>query len=109
MVATSAALWQSPGDRATGAFDDNADFARNDVFAARGVLAAIAVRLACGGQDPFIVANRAFARELPSAATTFDHGAHTEKYWGAHARAQMTWLRGCFPVTSSPVTPRVTS
>jgi hypothetical protein len=79
-----------------GAFDDEADFARNDVFAARPVLATMAVRLACSDQDPFIVTNRAFARGLPSAAATFDTGAHTEKYWAAHTGAQMIWLRRHF-------------
>jgi hypothetical protein len=62
----------------------------------RGVLATMAVRLECGEQDRFIVANRAFARGLPSAAATFDTGAHTEKYWAAHTGAQMIWLRRHF-------------
>ena len=93
VVATSAALWQSPGDSAPGAFDDGKDFIRNDVFARRGDLAAIPVRLDCGSEDPFIVANRAFARGLPSAVATFDKGAHTEEFWRAHAGAQMGWLR----------------
>jgi pimeloyl-ACP methyl ester carboxylesterase len=93
VVAVSAALWQSPGDSAPGAFDDGDDFARNDVFAARPKLAGIPVRLDCGGDDPFIEANRAFARGLPGAAATFDPGAHTEEYWTAHAAAQLTWLR----------------
>lgn len=92
VVAASAALWQSPGDGAPGAFDDRADFARNDVFAARGRLRAIPVRLDCGRDDPFIAANRAFARGLPGAAATFDAGAHTEEYWTSHAGAQLTWL-----------------
>jgi pimeloyl-ACP methyl ester carboxylesterase len=92
VVAASAALWQSPGDSAAGAFDDREDFTRNDVFAARGKLRGIPVRLDCGRDDPFIVANRAFARELPDAAVTFDDGAHTEEYWTAHAGAQMSWL-----------------
>jgi len=92
-VAASAALWQSPGDTAPGAFDDREDFARNDVFAARGELRGIPVRLDCGRNDPFIVANRAFARGLPDAVATFDAGAHTEEYWTAHAGAQMSWLR----------------
>jgi len=93
VVATSAALWQSPGDSAAGAFDDSGDFARNDVFTRRTELARLPVRLDCGSEDPFIVANRAFARGLPSADATFDKGAHTEEYWTAHAGAQMTWLR----------------
>jgi pimeloyl-ACP methyl ester carboxylesterase len=96
VVAASAALWQSPGDIAAGAFDDSKDFARNNVFARRRVLARMPVRLDCGRDDPFIVANRAFARGLPSAVATFDDGAHTEEYWGAHAGAQMSWLRTCF-------------
>jgi S-formylglutathione hydrolase FrmB len=93
VAAGSAALWQSPGDSAPGAFDDRADFVRNDVFARRRDLARIPVRLDCGTDDPFITANRAFARGLPSAVTTFDAGAHTEEYWTAHAGTQMSWLR----------------
>lgn len=92
VVAVSAALWQSPGDSAPGAFDDSDDFVRNDVFAARGKLSGIPVRLDCGRDDPFIAANRAFARGLPGAAATFDDGAHTEEYWTAHGGAQMDWL-----------------
>jgi S-formylglutathione hydrolase FrmB len=92
VVAASAALWQSPGDSAPGAFDDAADFDRNDVFAARTVLARMPVRLDCGRDDPFVVANRAFARGLPAATATFDAGAHTEEFWTAHAGAEMSWL-----------------
>jgi pimeloyl-ACP methyl ester carboxylesterase len=92
VVAVSAALWQSPGDSAPGAFDDREDFVRNDVFAARDKLSGIPVRLDCGRDDPFIEANRAFARGLPAAAATFDAGAHTEEYWTTHATAQMAWL-----------------
>jgi S-formylglutathione hydrolase FrmB len=93
VAAGSAALWQTQGDSAPGAFDDRQDFVRNDVFAARGKLRGIPVRLDCGREDPFIAANRAFARELPEATVTFDAGAHTEEYWTAHAGAQMAWLR----------------
>jgi dienelactone hydrolase len=98
VAAASAALWQSPADSAAGAFDDRDDFVRNDVFTAqaRGKLRGMPVRLDCGRDDPFIVANRALARELPDAATTFDNGAHTEEYWTAHAEAQMVWLRKRF-------------
>jgi pimeloyl-ACP methyl ester carboxylesterase len=96
VVAVSSALWQSPADTAPGAFDDREDYVRNDVFAARGKLRGIPLRLDCGRDDPFIVANRAFARGLPDAAVTFDHGAHTDQYWAAHAGAQMAWLRQRF-------------
>ena len=96
VAAASAALWQSSGDSAPGAFDASKDFVRNDVFARRGDLAGIPVRLDCGSEDPFIAANRAFARELPAAVATFDKGAHTEEFWTAHAGAQMSWLRKRF-------------
>jgi fermentation-respiration switch protein FrsA (DUF1100 family) len=92
VVAASAALWQSPGDSAPGAFDDRDDFIRNDVFAARGKLSGIPVRLDCGRDDPFVAANRAFARGLPAAAATFDEGAHNEDYWTARCGAQLAWL-----------------
>jgi pimeloyl-ACP methyl ester carboxylesterase len=92
VVAASAALWQSAGDSAPGAFDDLDDFVRNDVFAARGKLRGIPVRIDCGRDDPFITANRAFARGLPGVAATFDDGAHTEEYWSAHGGAQLAWL-----------------
>jgi pimeloyl-ACP methyl ester carboxylesterase len=96
VVAASAALWQSPGETAPGAFDDVKDYVRNDVFAARATLRDIPVRLDCGRDDPFIAANRAFARELPGATATFDAGAHTGEYWAAHAGPQMDWLRQRF-------------
>ena len=97
VVAASAALWQSPGDSAPGAFDDSRDFVRNDVFAARPVLARMPVRLDCGRDAPFIVANRAFARGLPTAAVTYAAGAHTEEFWSAHAGAEMSWLSEHLP------------
>lgn len=92
VVAVSAALWPSPGAGGADAFDGYADFARNDVFAARRRLRRIPVLLDCGRSDQFLAANQRFARGLQSAATTFGEGGHTEKYWRAHAGAQMTWL-----------------
>ncbi len=94
VAAASAALWQSPEDSASGAFDGREDFVRHDVFSATALstLRGIPVRLDCGRDDPFIVANRALAHDLPDAAATFDKGGHTEEYWTAHAGAQMAWL-----------------
>jgi len=93
VVAVSPALWlEQPGGMFAVAFDDRADFERHDVFAKRGELRDIAVRLDCGRDDFFIEANRAFVRELPDATVTFDEGEHTAEYWKAHAGAQMSWL-----------------
>lgn len=93
VVAVSPALWQSHADTFSVAFDDREDFERNDVFAARGKLRDIPVRIDCGRDDLFIEANRAFAQGLPEATVSFDAGEHTEDYWVAHAKAQMGWLR----------------
>jgi pimeloyl-ACP methyl ester carboxylesterase len=94
VVAESAALWTEPGASAPGAFDDREDFEAHDVFApARTrVLARIPVRLDCGGGDPFVAANRAFARRLPSAHLTVDTGGHNTGYWRDHAAAQLDWV-----------------
>jgi pimeloyl-ACP methyl ester carboxylesterase len=94
VVAESAALWQSPGDSAPGAFDDRQDFVAHDVFRARSALAGIPVRLDCGTDDPFLAADRAFVRGLPGVQATFDAGGHTEDYWQSHAGAQLAWLAG---------------
>jgi pimeloyl-ACP methyl ester carboxylesterase len=92
VVAVSAALWQSPGAGGSDGFDGYADFARNDVFAARRRLRRIPVRLDCGRGDLLIGANQLFASGLPSAETTFDQGGHTEEYWRGHAEDEMRWL-----------------
>jgi enterochelin esterase-like enzyme len=98
VVAESAALWTEPGASAPGAFDDREDFLAHDVFAAarRDVLARMPVRLDCGRSDPFVAANRAFARVLPSAKLTVDAGGHTNDYWRDHAGDQLGWVREQF-------------
>ena len=94
VVAESAALWTEPGASAPGAFDDREDFEANDVFDASHIrtLARIPVRLDCGSSDPFVAANRAFARRLPSAHLTVDQGGHNNDYWRGHAAAQLDWV-----------------
>lgn len=94
VVAESAALWTDPGSSAPGAFDDREDFEAHDVFAPTrlGVLGRVPVRLDCGASDPFVAANRAFARALPTARLTVDEGGHTGDYWRSHAGAQLRWV-----------------
>ena len=92
VAAESAALWQSPGDSAPGAFDDRADFVAHDVFRLRNRLRGIPVRLDCGLQDPFMAANRAFARGLPGVTTRFAPGGHTDGYWSSNGARQLSWL-----------------
>ena len=94
VVAESAALWTEPGASAPGAFDDREDFEAHDVFdvSRTRTLAHIPVRLDCGDRDPFVAANRAFARRLPSAHLRIDKGTHNTDYWRGHAAAQLDWV-----------------
>ncbi|QKE85993.1 alpha/beta hydrolase [Arthrobacter sp. NEB 688] len=91
----SAALWTSPGASAPGAFDDREDFEAHDVFdtARRRVLRRIPVRMACGRDDSFAAANRAFGEALPSARVAIDAGGHTGDYWREHGGPQLRWIR----------------
>src|SRR3954470_9530790 len=89
----SPALWRSSGDTAPGAFDDAADYARNDVFAGRGRLAGIPTRIAVGTSDPFYSATRSFVAGLtPRPTTDFSRGGHTLAFWRHSAPAQVRFL-----------------
>jgi enterochelin esterase-like enzyme len=89
----SPALWRHPGDTAPGAFDDAADFARNDPFAGRSRLAGVPVRVAIGTSDPFYVSTRAFVVGLsPGPVTDFSVGGHTLAFWRHSAPAQLRFL-----------------
>jgi len=93
----SSALWTSPGSSAPGAFDDRADFLAHDVFALGPALAKVPLHLDCGTGDPFIAADRAFARVVPHAVTTFDAGAHDDAYWRPHGLRALDWLGATLP------------
>lgn len=91
----SAALWESSGASAPGAFDDAADFARNDVFAAarKGAFARLPVWIDGGSNDPFHDADAAFVALLRGHRVGVAYhvwpGAHTESYWHAHMAAYL--------------------
>ena len=87
----SAALWASAGATAPGAFDDAADYARNDVFAAarRGAFAHVPVWIDGGESDPFRDADEAFARLVHTTHHLWP-GGYTRSYWDAHIA---TYLR----------------
>jgi enterochelin esterase-like enzyme len=89
----SPALWLAPGASAPGAFDDAADFVRNDVFAGRPRLAGIPVRVVCGNSDPFVQATRQFVQRVPDlVAAVYPNGGHTGELWSATAPAQLAPL-----------------
>jgi S-formylglutathione hydrolase FrmB len=91
----SAALWESGGASAPGAFDDAEDFARNDVFdaARKGRFDRSRVWIDGGAGDPFHDADAAFAALLRSRGVHVTYhvwpGAHTPSYWQAHMAAYL--------------------
>jgi enterochelin esterase-like enzyme len=91
----SPALWLRASDTAPGAFDDAADYRRNDVFAGRAQLAHIPVRIAIGTSDPFYAATRSFVAGLtPRPATDFSIGGHTVAFWRHSAPVQIRFIGG---------------
>ncbi len=90
----SAAIWQQGGDSAPGAFDDAADFARNDLVAlararGRGLFGRARLWLDGGTADPFRAADEAFAAGLGLRMRHWP-GGHRTAYWHAH---YATYLR----------------
>jgi enterochelin esterase-like enzyme len=93
VAADSPALWRRFADSAPGAFDDAADFAAHDVFAARARLSGIPVRIACGENDPFYPAVREFLPGVPAlAGTDFRAAGHTAALWRSTAEGQLRFL-----------------
>jgi S-formylglutathione hydrolase FrmB len=89
----SAALWTSPGATAPGAFDDAADYARNDVFARADAFRGLPVWIDGGARDPFRDANRAFVETLRRAGARVSYhvwpGGHERAYWHARMASYM--------------------
>jgi S-formylglutathione hydrolase FrmB len=91
----SAALWLSAGQTAPGAFDDAADYSRNDVFSAarHGAFARLRVWIDGGTSDPFRAADAAFVALLRREHVTVTYhvwpGGHTGAYWNSHMAAYL--------------------
>lgn len=101
----SAALWQTASASAPGAFDDAADYTRNDVFAAvrAGRFDHLPVWMDGGTEDPFRPADAAFVALVRDRGVRVTYhvwpGAHTASYWHAHTAAYLGFyasaLAGC--------------
>jgi S-formylglutathione hydrolase FrmB len=91
----SAALWQSGGASAPGAFDDADDYAAHDVdaLADGGAYDGARVWLDVGADDPFRTADAAFAATLRRRGTPVAFhvwpGGHESAYWHRHMRAYL--------------------
>jgi S-formylglutathione hydrolase FrmB len=81
----SAAIWQTAGETAAGAFDDAADFGRHDLIAAAqaGEFANLPLWLDAGDEDPFIPGLTAFAAAA-GVELRVSPGGHDGEYWDSH-------------------------
>jgi len=89
----SPALFLSGGDSAAGAFDDAADFDRNDVISTAredpGAFAGTPVWLDAGKRDPFVPGVGAMNEALTANGADLTvksgwRGGHDDEYWNAH-------------------------
>lgn len=91
----SAALWESTCATAPAAFDDAADYARNDVFAAarRGRFDRLRVWIDGGASDPFRDADETLATDLRRRGVRLVYhvwpGSHTGFHWRTHMAAYL--------------------
>jgi S-formylglutathione hydrolase FrmB len=90
VVGSSPALFPSAAATSPGAFDDAADYQRNDVYAGERALAGVVARVDCGTHDPFLPAVKTFASRLPNPNPGgFTNGFHDGGYWRSVAPAQI--------------------
>jgi S-formylglutathione hydrolase FrmB len=94
----SAALWLRGGDSAPGAFDDAADFGRNDVIAiarsrGRGAWGRAQLWLDGGTEDPFRSGGEALAAALHIRMRHWP-GAHDGDYWREHFGSYLRFYAG---------------
>ncbi len=101
VCAASPALWRAYDDGVGDAFDDEQDFAENDVFAGIGELAGTDVRIDCGKADAFHDAARDFAarceeqsgRPVAGDVAGGVKGCHDPDYWRRVALAELGFVR----------------
>jgi enterochelin esterase-like enzyme len=93
VAAGSPAMWPSFGQAAPGAFDDVADFDRNDLFHRIAALRSLPVRIDCGDDDPFLPIDRQLAEQLPDAERAFGEGFHDDGFWRSRVPSQLSFFR----------------
>jgi hypothetical protein len=87
----SPALWHRYADVQAGAFDDEADFERSQVFGRTVGFQDVAVRIDCGRDDPFAAAAQDLRTELHAAGGQ-QAGLHTGGYWRRMLPDQLRFL-----------------
>lgn len=74
------------------AFDDEADYAANNLNDKLDRIRGLPVHLACGLNDHYIHVNRWLADELPATQTMFQLGDHTVRFWRKASPAQLRFI-----------------
>lgn len=103
----SAALYQSFGASAPVAFDNAADFARNNIFRAarQGRFDRLPVWIDAGLNDPFFGADAAFVSLLQARGVDVSYhvwaGGHTASYWNAHMAEYLRFYESALSQCSS--------
>ena len=92
VVAVAPAVWRRYADAAPGAFDDEADFRRHDIWTRLPALAPLRVRIDCGADDPFVSSARLLLRRLPHAAGGIAPGFHDNAFWRSKAADEVAFL-----------------
>jgi S-formylglutathione hydrolase FrmB len=90
----SPAIWESSGETADGAFDDAADFERNDIIAAAKLKPSpyrgTRLWIDAGDEDPFLPGDQAFEDALESSGldpiVRSGSGGHDSDYWNSNWR-----------------------
>jgi enterochelin esterase-like enzyme len=84
----SPALWRRGADTAPGAFDDAADFARNDIVNHPPDYGPTPVWIDVGASDGFRPAAELYAHEIHAQLHVWP-GGHEGSYWRAHMRSYL--------------------
>lgn len=92
VAVSSPAVWPRFDQAADGAFDDERDFERHDLFRRARELRAGEVRIDCGRDDPFAGNITALAREIAGATVRFKQGFHEASTWRSFVPAQLAFL-----------------
>ena len=93
VVASSPSIWRTAGESAAGAFDDAADFARNDVIANAGALVGPDTRIDCGDDDVFAGVCRDLVHAVPGASGGVRAGYHDDATWRSFLPDQLEFIR----------------
>ena len=93
VVATSPALWKHPGEWRESTFDGADDFAANNMWDRRELLAGIPLRIDCGASDPFEPRVREFRDSLdPTPDGGITAGHHDGAYWSRQTPAELAFI-----------------